>query len=327
MARRRNPALALGLAGIGAGLAAAAAFRAAQRHRNEELDLSELALADDLEHINVAVDDGGSIHAVEVGRGQPIVLLHGVTLSVATWPYQLAKLRNDFRVIAVDARGHGTSTHGETGHSIKRMASDVAQLLVHLDLRDAIVVGHSMGGMITQQLCLDFEDLARERIAGVILLSTAAAPAQGIPGMSAFNQVVRPGAVAARAATRGSQAEWLPNSEGGYAMARLALGAKADPRHVTHTRNMTASVPPPILAAVLPGVVRFDIRARLKDFPVPALVVTGSRDLLTPPRVGRELARRIPNAEFEVVPGGGHMLMLERADWLNERIARFAKDR
>jgi pimeloyl-ACP methyl ester carboxylesterase len=321
---RRNQAIGLAAAGVGAGLALAAAYRAAQRHRNDDLDLSELALPDDLTRLNVPVDDGGTIHAVEAGSGRAIVLLHGVTLSVATWPYQIAALSKEFRVIAADARGHGLSKGGSVGHSIERMASDLAQMLVHLDLRDAILVGHSMGGMVTQQMCLDFQDLARERVAGTILMCTAAAPAQQVPGMSAIRQVIKPGAVAARAATRGSKAEWMPNTEGGYAMTRLALGVKADPRHVTHTRNMTASLPPEILADVLPGVVGFDIRARLKDYPVPALVISGSRDLLTPPRVGRELARRIPEAEFEVVPGAGHMLMMERAEWLNARIARFA---
>ncbi len=323
---RKNTAVGLAVAGLGAGLALGAAYRAAQRHRDDDLDLSELALADDITRLDVPVDDGGTIHAVEAGDGRAIVLLHGVTLSVATWPYQLAALSKEFRVIAADARGHGLSKGGSVGHTIERMASDLAQMLVHLDLRDAILVGHSMGGMVTQQMCVDFKELARERVAGTILMCTAAAPAHQVPGMSAIRQVIKPGAVAARAATRGSKAEWMPKTQGGYAMTRLALGNKADPRHVTHTRNMTASVPPHILADVLPGVVGFDIRSRLKDYPVPALVISGSRDLLTPPRVGRELARRIPGAEFEVVPGAGHMLMMERADWLNERIARFANE-
>ena len=326
MSPRRNRAVARSVAGIGAGLAVAAAYRAAQRHQHDDLDMSELALPDDLTGHDIPVDDGGSIHVVEAGSGRPIVLLHGVTLSIATWPYQLAALSKEFRVIALDARGHGVSRRGSSATSIARMASDVAQVLVELNLHDAVLVGHSMGGMVTQQLCLDFVDLARERVAGTILLSTAAAPAQGIPGMGTFNQVIKPGAVAARAATRGRRDEWMPNTESGYALTRLALGAKADPRHVTHTRNMTGALPPEVLADVLPGVVGFDIRSRLKDYPVPALVITGSRDLLTPARVGRELARRIPGAEFEVVPGAGHMLMMERGDWLNERIARFSHD-
>ena len=312
---RRNRALALGAAGVGAGLAAAAAFGAARRHRNDVLDLAELALPNDLETIAVTVDDGSIIQGVAAGAGRPIVLLHGVTLSVATWPFQIAALRKEFRVIALDARGHGLSQLQGTLSGLDRMASDVAQVLSQLDLRDAIVVGHSMGGMITQQMVLDFPDLARERIAGTILLSTAAAPGQGVPFASSTTRRWRPGSRAGRAA--------LPPGEVGFALARLALGAKADPRFVAHTRNMTSAVSPRALSHVLPYVVGFDVRARLKDYPVPALVLTGSRDLLTPPRLGRELARRIPGATFEVVPGGGHMLMLERADWLNERIATF----
>lgn len=323
---RRNRAVALGVGGAGAGLAAVAAYTAARRHRGRgPIDLSELDLPTDMMSHSVEVDDGATIHTIDHGSGRPIVLLHGVTLSVATWPYQIAALSQEYRVVAVDHRGHGRSKHGRGGYGIARMASDAAQVISHLDLRDAIVVGHSMGGMITQQMCLDFQDLARERIAGTILLSTSAAVTQGIPGWPAMNRVVKPGTVAARQATRNARA-WFPNGEVGYAMARLALGAKADPRHVEHTRLMTGAIPAATLAALMPAVVGFDVRARLKDYPVPALVITGSRDLLTPPRLGKEIARRIPNAEFEVVPGGGHMLMLERGEWLNDRIVAFASD-
>jgi pimeloyl-ACP methyl ester carboxylesterase len=322
--RRRNRALALSVAGVGAGTAA---YRAARKYRAiaAALDLSELALAEDLEPIDVVVDDGSTIHGVEAGTGRPIVLLHGVTLSVATWPFQLKGLCKEYRVIALDARGHGSSTSTARGWGIDRMASDVAQVLTKLDLRDAIVVGHSMGGMMTQQMCLDFPDLSRERIAGTILLSTAAAPGQGVPGFKAINRITRPGALAVAERMQSRAKGILPPAEIGYAIARLALGAKADPRFVTHTQNMSSAFSPQTIGSLLPHVVGFEVRHRLKDYPVPALVVVGSRDLLTPPRIGRDLARRIPGAGFEVVPGAGHMVMLERAEWLNERIDAFAR--
>ena len=323
--RRRNRVVALGAVGLGAGVAAAAAYRNSQRHRDLELDMTELALADELEHHTITVDDGSTIHAVEDGTGRPIVLLHGVTLSIETWPYQLAALSKEYRVIAVDARGHGLSKSTSRGWGIERMASDTVQLLAQLDLRDAIVVGHSMGGMITQQMVLDFPDVARDRIAGTILLSTGAAPGEGVPGFKMMNRFIKPGAVAAALTARRAKS-WMPQGETGYAMARLALGAKADPRFVTHTLNMTSALDPSTMTSLLPHVVGFEVRHRLKDYPVPALVIVGSRDLLTPPRVGRALAKGIPGAEFEVVPGAGHMLMMERADWLNERIDRFARD-
>ncbi len=316
--RRRNTALALGLAGVAAGTTAVGAYRGARKYRNLALDMTELALPDHVTPIDVVVDDGSIIHGVEVGEGRPIVLLHGITLSVATWPYQLKGLSESHRVIALDARGHGDSKCDIKGASMGRLASDVAQVFAQLDLRDAIVVGHSMGGMMTQQLVLDFPELAAERIAATILLSTAAAPASQVPGGPRVTRNMRP---RPPVSTR-----TLPAAEVGYAMARLALGRDADPRHVAHTRDMSGAVPSHITAEVLPFVVGFDVRHRLRDFKRPALVITGSRDLLTPPRVGRDLARRIPGAEFEVVPGGGHMLMMERAEWLNERIAKYAAD-
>ncbi len=326
MSRPRNRAIALGFAGVGAGAAVVAAYRGARKYRAlGELDMSELALAEDLETIDVVVDDGATIHGVEAGSGRPIVLLHGVTLSVATWPYQLAALSKEYRVIALDARGHGLSKSDSAGWGIDRMASDVAQVLTQLDLKDAIIIGHSMGGMMTQQMCLDFPDLARERVAGTILLSTAAAPGQGVPGFKMFNRVARPGTTALVNRRAASGNAWMPPAEIGYAMARLALGTSPDPRHVTHTRNMTTAFSPQTMSALMPHVIGFEVRHRLKDYPVPALVVVGSRDLLTPPRVGRDLARRIPGADFEVVPGAGHMLMMERGEWLNERVDAFAR--
>ena len=318
MSRRRNRALALGLVGVGAGVAAAAAYNNARRHRSGALDMSELELADDITPVEVVVDDGVTIHGVEAGSGRPIVLLHGVTLSVATWPYQLAALSKQYRVIALDARGHGASKCDQLGWGMERMADDVHQVIETLDLHDAIVVGHSMGGMMTQEMCVMFPEMARERIAGVVLLSTAAAPSEGVPGFHRMNRMVKPGMI-----TRGESV--MPRGEIGYALARLALGAKADPRFVMHTRNMTAALSPATIDSLLPNVVGFDVRPRLKDFPIPALVITGSRDLLTPPRVGKTIARLIPGAEMKILPGAGHMLMMERAEWLNEQIDEFAR--
>lgn len=326
MSPRRNTALALGLVGAGAGAAVLAAFQGARKYRARgPLDLAELELAEDMSRVAVTVDDGVTIHGVEAGSGQPIVFLHGVTLSAATWPYQLAGLQDRYRVIALDQRGHGRSECKQGMWGVPRMASDVAQVLSRLDLRDAIIVGHSMGGMITQQLCVDFPDLARERIAGVVLLSTAASISQGVPFFREFSKrAMSPGG---RMVGRvGRMPSVMPPNEYGYALARLGLGTHPDPRHVTHTQNMIAAFPSSSMTALMPQVASFELRHKIKDFPVPALVITGSRDLLTPPRLGKEMARRIPKAEFEVVSGAGHMLMMERAEWLNERIDSFARE-
>src|SRR3954465_328307 len=91
--------------------------------------------------------DGVQIYYKDWGTGQPIVFHHGWPLSSDDWDAQmLFFLSQGFRVIAHDRRGHGRSSQTDTGNDMDTYADDVAQLVKHLDLRDAIHVGHSTGG-------------------------------------------------------------------------------------------------------------------------------------------------------------------------------------
>jgi Predicted hydrolases or acyltransferases (alpha/beta hydrolase superfamily) len=95
----------------------------------------------------VKVSDGTQIYYNDLGEGQPIVFHHGWPLSSDDWDAQiLFFLERGYRVIAHDRRGHGRSTQTATGNEMDTYAADVAALVAHLDLRDAIHVGHSTGG-------------------------------------------------------------------------------------------------------------------------------------------------------------------------------------
>ena len=95
----------------------------------------------------VRVPDGTEIFYKDLGEGQPIVFHHGWPLSSDDWDAQmLFFLEHGYRVIAHDRRGHGRSTQTATGNEMDTYAADVAALVAHLDLRDAIHVGHSTGG-------------------------------------------------------------------------------------------------------------------------------------------------------------------------------------
>src|SRR5260221_2370404 len=119
--------------------------------------------------------DGGTIHVVSEGSGPPIVLSHGVTLSVRTWVRQLETLpAQGFRVVALDHRGHGDSKLVDTGFSIDNLGDDVRSVLEALDLHDAVLVGHSMGGIAVQSFLIRHPEIAAERVKGVVLLSTLA---------------------------------------------------------------------------------------------------------------------------------------------------------
>jgi len=95
----------------------------------------------------ITTKDGTSIYYKDWGKGQPIVFSHGWPLSADDWDAQMMFfLNHGYRVIAHDRRGHGRSTQTGDGHDMDHYADDLAALTAHLDLKDAIHVGHSTGG-------------------------------------------------------------------------------------------------------------------------------------------------------------------------------------
>src|SRR5215471_3179522 len=97
---------------------------------------------------------GIEIYYTDQGAGQPVVLIHGYPLSGRAWDKQVpALLEAGYRVITYDRRGFGQSSQPATGYDYDTFAADLHALLEHLDLRDAVLVGHSMGtGEITRYL-------------------------------------------------------------------------------------------------------------------------------------------------------------------------------
>src|ERR1700745_2743527 len=95
----------------------------------------------------ITTKDGAGIFYKDGGNGQPIVFSHGWPLSADDWDAQmLFFLKQGYRVIAHDRRGHGRSTQGGDGHDFDHYVDDRAALPAHLDLKDAVHVGHSTGG-------------------------------------------------------------------------------------------------------------------------------------------------------------------------------------
>ena len=323
MNRWSRTALAVGA--VGAGLAAEHLMSARARRRPDPAADDDFTPIEDALHHTIEMDDGGRVHVVERGRpdAQPIVLLHGVTLSTVTWHYQLLDLADRFRVLAVDHRGHGKSTGGGDGYTVERIATDVAEVLSALDLRHAVLVGHSMGGMATMQFLVDHPRVRDERVAGVVLVATAAgAVAPAVAGV--VGKVTQPLNRRTAGWIDRRKGGWFPSNDLSYGATRLVLGRRASPTHVELTRAMTAAVPYGVVSQFGYSLVDFDTREKLPSVPTPALVVVGTADLLTPPRYARSIARRLPHAELVVLQGCGHMVMLERRRELDELISGFA---
>jgi pimeloyl-ACP methyl ester carboxylesterase len=265
--------------------------------------------------------DAGSIHVVEAGDGPTIVLSHGVTLSVRTWFYQLEALpREGFRVLAFDHRGHGQSVLGDSGHSLANLGEDVRSVLVGLDVRDAVLVGHSMGGIAVQQFVTAFPDIARERLRGIVLLSTLA-KAPLAAHRSRYEKPLE------RLVDRLPDSTRLWNAPNlGFVLARVGFGSNPKPSHVELVRRMMADCTDETRRLAPHALVGLDLTAGLRHLDIPTLVIGGTADVLTPPAEARRIARLIPNARLELLAGGGHMLMLERTEEVNRLITDFARE-
>jgi pimeloyl-ACP methyl ester carboxylesterase len=311
-------AVAGGLAGAAYG---AQRLVASQVRRQPDADAARaLDLPIYLDH-RLDTHDRGSIYVAEAGEGQPFLLSHGVTLSVRTWVHQLEEFpKAGVRAIAYDHRGHGQSVLGEAGHSLENLAEDVKTVVTELDLRDAILVGHSLGGVAVQMFVARFPRLAKERVAGVVLLSTLAHTMLG-------SRSTRTKARMERLTNHAPDTSRLWRSPNvGLLLARLGFGRNPHPSHVELVRRMIAECPPETRIDAPRVLVGLDLRDELPKFEIPTLVIGGTADILTPPSEARRMAELIPNARLELVPGGGHMLMLERTEWLNQTILDFARD-
>lgn len=305
-------AVAAGAAALGAGIAAQRAFIRRERQRPDAVSADELAEPAGTLHHHIATDDGGSIHVLERGIGRPVLLVHGVTLAGAVWHYQLVDLGRDHRVLAIDHRGHGLSKPGSEPHGLDRLARDLHAVITDLDLDDVLLVGHSMGGMAALRYAVDLPEEVRRRVSALALLSTSGGP---LNPMVAWQSAIRAVAkYAARGLRAGSRVPGglMPANDLGYVLARWGFGERPSPSHVELTRAMNAAALSETLPELLDSLVEYDLSGQLGEIDLPTVVIVGSKDRLTPPFHARRLVERLGNARLEVLPGCGHMPMLER---------------
>ena len=271
----------------------------------------------------VTVDDGAELNVVEEGAGPAVVLLHGIMLSSAIWKYQLAGLRDTYRVIALDQRGHGRSRSGSEGHGFDRYARDLIAVLDQLDVRDATVVGHSMGGSVV----LTAAAFHRSALAGrARAIAVTGATDAAVLSWPAGEALLRAGAWASRLAIRAA-ARWPGAIVGAgrvsTAVTRLAFGDDPEAASVELTRAVMAGTSLRELAAMSHNMVGYDLRAEVGTIDLPALVLHGERDRLVSRSNAQALAARLADGRFIPIPGAGHMAMLERPQAFNAELARF----
>ena len=271
-------------------------------------DLADLGV----EHRTVPTRDGGSLHVLGLGQGRPLVLLHGITLRAGAWRYQFA-LADRYRIVAPDLRGHGRSVAGSAGYGLDPLAADLADVLERLDLRGAVLVGHSMGGMAVMRFAARHPDVLRDRVAALAFVSTSADPVLGFStGGSLRRLAAAVQGPAERIGWRRLPTYRPTDGDLHFGLIRLSFGEGTPPHLIEAVREMMQAMEPEAMNRSFLGLLANDELAHLPSIRVPTSVVVGSRDPLTPSRAARRMVAAIRGAELHVVPGAGHQLMMER---------------
>ena len=114
--------------------------------------------------------NGLNMFYIEKGKGQPLILLHGgIGTAEFNWSKQIEFFSKDFRVLAIDSRGHGRTDNPTGEFSYKLMADDVAALIKALNLENPFVMGWSDGGQIVLEIGINYPDITKALVAGGIL--------------------------------------------------------------------------------------------------------------------------------------------------------------
>jgi pimeloyl-ACP methyl ester carboxylesterase len=288
--------------------------------------------------LTVLADDGVALHAEVSGPDDApvtIIFTHGYTLNQDTWHYQRQALADGGqRLVFWDQRGHGRSGRSAPEHvSIDQIGADLGAVLAATAPGDGpvLLVGHSMGGMTIMALAAQRPELFGPKVVGTLLISTAAAgidPASWLPGP--LRPVARQAAAPVlRGASRGRPAVLVERSRqaaGDLAFLSTRFIAFGDsgvsPAVVDFLERIIRATPIDVVAQFYGALLDHDKHAALGVVGrVPSVVLVGDRDRLVPPRLAGELAAGIPGAELILVPGAGHVLMLECPEIVTEAIA------
>lgn len=287
----------------------------------------------------VEADDGTPLH-VEVdepvegpaadGEQLTVVFSHGYCLNLDSWHYQRRALRGRHRLVLWDQRGHGRSGVGPAGScTVDQCGRDLKKVLDAVAPTGPLVlVGHSLGGMTTMALAADHPDLVHERVLGVALISTSSGGLADVHWglVDVLGQVAhRVGPTAliglARAPRLVDRTRRVASDLEQALVKRYSYASPVPASVVRFSAAMIAATPIEVVAEFMPT---FDLHDKRKALAVldgiEALVLSGDRDLLTPPEHSAEIVRRMPGAEHVLVPDAGHLVMLEHPDVVNRHV-------
>lgn len=278
-----------------------------------------------MSYLEIGKENSGTIelHYHDHGRGQPIVLIHGWPLSERSWEKQEpVLLAQGYRVITYDRRGFGESSKPSEGYNYDTLADDLNALMIHLDLREAVLVGFSMG---TGEVARYLNTYGSERVAKAVLIS-GILPAllksdenpEGID-QSVFDEMIK-NCVADRPA-------FIQKFLGDFYSHNM-LGNKNISEESIHLNWITAAMASPIATVKCISAWLEDFRRDVANISVPTMVIHGDSDRILPiAATGHRTRGMLPGCKYVEIKGGPHGVLATHADEINRALMDFLSER
>ncbi len=279
--------------------------------------------------------DGTELHVELYGPADapPIVLTHGWGADATEWYYEKKRLAGPFRLIAWDLAGLGLSKKpDDNDFSLEKMARDLDAVLELAGGRPAVLLGHSIGGMILLTYCRLFPTALGTRVAGLVLAHTTYTdPMRTTKGAAWKTKLEGPVLVPALRVMIGLwpvvwAMNWLSYLNGSFhrSTAKQSFAGTETRGQLDFAAGFLPRARPDVLARGMFGMIHFDEAATLPTIAVPTLVIAGDLDITCKPEASETMALGIPGASIVTLSPARHMGVIERNEEFDAAVAEFA---
>lgn len=245
------------------------------------------------------------------GQGPALILIRGLGSSAVHWYAQVPALSEHFQVIIFDNRGIGRSSNDDEPFTINDLAADTVRVLDALRIERAHVLGISMGGMIAQEMAIEYP----HRVNRLILVATHSGGKHQVKASDDVIEII--------------QCLTEDDSIGVRSMAatvffgRQTLSDKVSILQAFAAASAQYPAGPKIIKRQMLAVSQHNAYDRLHQIQASTLVISGDDDILIPKENATIISEQIPTAKLLIVPGGGHQILIEQPDICNQEIIAF----
>jgi 3-oxoadipate enol-lactonase len=243
-------------------------------------------------------------------EGAPwLALSHSLACSVRMWDPQIAALKDQYRILAYDTRGHGASEATKGAYTLELLADDLYFLLKELKIQKTHYCGLSMGGMIGQTFALKYPGVFQTL---TLADTTSRYPAEAAPLWAERIKTVE---------SKGMEPLAQPTLERWF----TEPFRKNNPAAVDAIRKLILATPAAGYVGCSHAIPKINLSARLKEIKCPILVIVGADDPGTPPAMAKEIHDNAPGSKLVVLPQAAHLANLEQPEGFTRALRDFLR--